>query len=72
MNRRIVNGFAISVDAFAQDGSPLNDSPLEDRKDILSDDDDGREYIARDQETTVVTLEYLERRDRHDRMRYSV
>jgi hypothetical protein len=72
MNRRIVNGIVISIDTHEENGTPLNDSPLEDRKAILAEDDDGDEFIGRDQESTVVTLEYLERRDRLDRQRYSV
>lgn len=73
MNRRIVSGFVLSIDAFEDDGTPLNDSPLEDRRTLqLAEDDDGREMLGADQSTSVVTLEFLERRDRLDRQRYSV
>lgn len=70
---KTVNGVKISIDTAAEDGTPLNDSPREDRELLkFTDDDDGREILCTDQLTNIVTLDYLERRDRRDRMQYTV
>jgi hypothetical protein len=61
----------INIDMHEPDGTPLNDSPVEDRNSILGLGDDF-DHLCNDQLTQVVTLEYLEARDRMDRMQYSV
>jgi len=73
MNRRVVHGFVISIDTFEEDGTALNDSPIEDRRALShSDDEDAVDAVPTDQETQTVTLEYLERRDQLDIQRYSI
>jgi hypothetical protein len=71
MSRKI-NGVKIIIETSEEDGTPLNDSPREDRNSILVEEDDGRDMLCTDQLSTLVTLEYLEKRDRLDRMMYSV
>lgn len=71
MNRRVISGVNIAVDSFEDDGTPLNDSPLEDCRTLRGEEDD-REHLCADQMTSVVTLEFLERRDCLDRMRYAI
>lgn len=62
---------SISIDTHEFDGTPLNDSPLEDRNAILGLAEDF-DPLCNDQLTQVVTLEYLEARDRMDRGVYSL
>lgn len=70
MNKRIICGLPIAIDSFEEDGTPLNDSPLEDSIVMLGEPDD-RDVLCVDQMTTVVTEEYLELQVRRDRMRYA-
>lgn len=71
MNQKKISGITILIDTTEPSGVPLNDSPLEDRNSLLGQDDD-REMFCTDQLTQIITLEYMEKRDRMDRMRYSV
>lgn len=71
MNVRKVSGVRIIIDTTGPCGTPLNDSPLEDRNALSEPEDDDREMVCVDQMTQVVTLEYMEKRDRMDRHRYS-